>query len=95
MHEKSLVIGERPLRSYMSVTKKQMVIPINLSLLKLTSKVPEPNFFPFTEDILCNSYSILYSILYKNVQLFTLSRQPITLPTAKGYKGKVRSEGTK
>lgn len=71
--------------------KRQIVIPINLSLLELTSKVLE-SFF--------HSLKILYAIpiahyipfFARNVQPLILQRQQDTLPTAKKWKGEVKSE---
>lgn len=72
--------------------KRQIVIPVNLSLLELTSKVPE-SFF--------HSLKILYAIpiahyipfFARSVQPLILQRQQDTLPAAKKQKGEVKSEG--
>lgn len=91
MHEKFLV-REKPSGTLDVSYKRQIVIPINLSLLELTSKVPEP-FFHSLKIFYATPTAYCIPSFIRNVQPFILQRQPDTLPTAKEWKGEVRSEG--
>lgn len=93
MHEKFLVMEKKASGTFHVSFKRQIVIPINLSLLELTSKVPEP-FLPSWRNFSFNAIPTAYSIPFftRNVQPFILDNQIDTLPSAKDWNAKIRSQ---
>ena len=62
---------------------------INLSLLEVTSKVPEPFFFHSRRIFYAIPTAYCIPFFTRNVQPFILQRQADTLPAAKEWEEEV------